>query len=202
MSGIVLRRVSKAYGEEQVLENFSAVFPAGETTCILGPSGCGKTTLLNLIAGLQKADAGEIEGVPERIAFVFQEDRLSEDFSAVSNVRLVTGKKVPKEEIIARLKEIGLGDSLKKPVRELSGGMKRRVAIVRAICYRPELLILDEPFKGLDEKLRGEVMDFVKRNTAGKTVICVTHERDDANRLGGGIIEMEKLPVRNDPVSE
>ena len=151
----------------------------------VGPSGYGKTTLLRIIAGLEKPDAGSVEGVPEQIGFVFQEDRLCEDFSAVSNVRLVTGKNMPKEEIVRH--------SLDKPVREYSGGMKRRVAIVRAVCYPAELLILDEPFKGLDEKLRMEVISYIRKYAKGKTVLCVTHEPEDAERLGGKNIEMEQI---------
>ena len=193
MTDLKIQGISKRFGGREVLRNVTAAFPAGSVTCLLGPSGFGKTTLLRIIAGLEKPDEGRIDGVPARIGFVFQEDRLCEDFSAVSNVRLVTGKSVPKEEIIRHLAEIGLGDSLDKPVREYSGGMKRRVAIVRAVCYPADLLILDEPFKGLDEKLRLEVIGYIRKHTAGKTVICVTHEPDDAERLGGKNIEMERI---------
>ena len=193
MTDLKIQGISKRFGGREVLRNVTAAFPAGSVTCLLGPSGFGKTTLLRIIAGLEKPDAGRIDGVPARIGFVFQEDRLCEDFSAVSNVRLVTGKSVPKEEIIRHLAEIGLGDSLDKPVREYSGGMKRRVAIVRAVCYPADLLILDEPFKGLDEKLRLEVIGYIRKHTAGKAVICVTHEPDDAERLGGKNIEMERI---------
>ena len=102
-------------------------------------------------------------------------------------------KSMPKEEIIRHLTEIGLGDSLDRPVHEYSGGMKRRVAIVRAVCYPAQLLILDEPFKGLDEKLRLEVIDYIRKYTGGKTVICVTHDPDDAERFGGKNMEMEQI---------
>ena len=192
MKDIVLQGIGKAFDGRKVLDGVSLRFPAGSTTCILGPSGCGKTTLLRIIAGLETPDEGTLEGVPEQIGFVFQEDRLCEEFSAVSNVRLVSGKSLPREEIVRLLTEIGLGDDLDKPVRDYSGGMKRRVAIVRAACCPSELLILDEPFKGLDEKLRLEVIGFIRKRSEGKTVICVTHEPDDAERLGGTIIEMEK----------
>ena len=193
MTDLKIQGISKRFGDREVLRNVTAAFPAGSVTCLLGPSGFGKTTLLRIIAGLEKPDAGRIDGVPAQIGFVFQEDRLCEDFSAVSNVRLVTGKSMPKEEIIRHLTEIGLGDSLDKPVREYSGGMKRRAAIVRAVCYPADLLILDEPFKGLDEKLRLEVIGYIRKHTAGKTVICVTHDPDDAERLGGKNIEMERI---------
>ena len=193
MTELKIRGISKSFDGRKVLRNVNAIFPAGSITCLLGPSGYGKTTLLRIVAGLEKPDTGSVEGVPEEIGFVFQEDRLCEDFSAISNVRLVTGKSMPKEEIIRHLTEIGLGDSLDRPVHEYSGGMKRRVAIVRAVCYPAQLLILDEPFKGLDEKLRLEVIGFIRKRSEGKTVICVTHEPDDAERLGGKNIEMEQI---------
>ena len=142
------------------------------------------------IFGLEKPDTGSVEGVPEEIGFVFQEDRLCEDFSAISNVRLVTGKSMPKEEIIRHLTEIGLGTTW-TDLYTNRGGMKRRVAIVRAVCY--PALILDEPFKGLDEKLRLEVIDYIRKYTGGKTVICVTHDPDDAERFGGKNMEMEQI---------
>ena len=193
MTELKIREISKSFDGRKVLRNVNAIFPAGSITCLLGPSGYGKTTLLRIVAGLEKPDTGSVEGVPEEIGFVFQEDRLCEDFSAISNVRLVTGKSMPKEEIIRHLTEIGLGDSLDRPVHEYSGGMKRRVAIVRAVCYPAQLLILDEPFKGLDEKLRLEVIDYIRKYTGGKTVICVTHDPDDAERKKKKNMEMEQI---------
>ena len=193
MNNLELKGICKSFDGRQVLKDISMVFPGGSTTCILGPSGCGKTTLLRIIAGLEKPDAGAVEGVPDRIGYVFQEDRLCEEFSAVSNVRLAAGKKVSTEEITRHLGMIGLGEDLKKPVRDFSGGMKRRVAIVRAVCNPAELLLLDEPFKGLDEKLHLEVIDYIRKYSAGRTVICVTHEPEDAERLGGRVVEMEKI---------
>jgi len=187
---IVLRDISKAYGNLRVLANLSVTFPGGEVTCIEGPSGCGKTTLLRLIAGLERPDGGTLEGVPERKAFVFQEDRLCEDFSAVSNVRLASGPSMSRAEIRKRLREIGLEESLSRPVREYSGGMKRRVAIVRAVSGEGDLLLLDEPFKGLDEDLRTRVMDFVKRYSEGKTILCVTHDGAEAAYLGGRVFRL------------
>ena len=185
MNSIELKNISIKFGENTVLDNFSCSFPHGKITCIEGKSGCGKTTLMNIIAGLVKADSGEMTGVPEKISFVFQEDRLCEDFSAVSNIRLVCGKKMSKKQIIGHLTELGLENDLKKPVREFSGGMKRRVAIARAICYDADCILLDEPFKGLDEALRRDTMDYVMRHTKGKTVICVTHDKAETAYLGG-----------------
>ena len=192
MKDLELNGISKAFDGRKVLVNVTHTFPSGSTTCILGPSGCGKTTLLRIAAGLEAPDTGSVNGLPEQISFVFQEDRLCEEFNAVSNVRLAVGKRRTKEEIIRSLEEIGLGNDLDKPVRDFSGGMKRRVAIVRAVCCPSELLFLDEPFKGLDEKLRLEVIRYIRKYRNGRTLLCVTHDPEDAERLGGQIIEMEK----------
>ena len=193
MKDLVMKGIRKSYDGRKVLDDLSVRFPAGSVSCILGPSGCGKTTLLRIAAGLEKPDAGSVEGMPDRVSFVFQEDRLCEEFSAVTNVRLAASKSMPKDEIVRHLTEIGLGEDLGKPVRDFSGGMRRRVAIARAVCCPAELLLLDEPFKGLDEKLRVRVIGYIREHTAGRTLICVTHEPEDAERLGGKIIEMERI---------
>ena len=186
---ITIENLNKAYGEKQVLRDFSARFPLGETSVIMGPSGCGKTTLLNILLGFLSPDSGKIENLSKKISAVFQEDRLCEDFSALSNVSMVLTKKSDKPAEL--LTKLGLGEELHKPVRSLSGGMKRRVAIARALSYDGDLLILDEPFKGLDEETRKTVMEIVRRETAGKTVIAVTHDPEEAAFLSHNIIRME-----------
>ena len=190
---IEVMNISKSFGDKPVLKGFSARFPAGKITWIMGASGCGKTTLLNLIMGFLQPDSGSIAGVPEKIAAVFQEDRLCDDFSPVSNVRAVTGKRVPTEEIEAHLKELGLGESLHVPARTLSGGMRRRVALARAVLYGGDLIIMDEAFKGLDEENRRIAMEYVRAHTKGKTVLAVTHDAEEAAYLGGNLIRMEAV---------
>lgn len=191
MSDIVLKGITKRFEEKTVISDRGFVFPEGKISSVMGPSGAGKTTLLMLVAGLSAPDLGEITGVPERVSFVFQEDRLCEDFSAVANVRLVTGKRVKDEEIREELLRLGIPEeSLSQPVREFSGGMKRRVSIARAILYTPDLMLLDEPFKGLDEDLRRNVMDELLEKLRGKTVILVTHDPEEAEYMGGEIIQL------------
>ena len=191
MSDIVLKEITKRFEEKTVISDRDFVFPGGKISSVMGPSGAGKTTLLMLIAGLSAPDTGEITGVPERLSCVFQEDRLCEDFNAVANVRLVTGKRIPDEEIREELLRLGIPEeSLSQPVREFSGGMKRRVSIARAILYDPELILLDEPFKGLDEDLRRNVMDELLEKLHGKTVILVTHDPEEAEYMGGKIISL------------
>ena len=192
MSEIVLKNLSKSYGENLVISDLNLNIKSGVTTCLMGPSGCGKTTLLRLIAGLEKPDSGEIMSEARKISYVFQEDRLSEDFSVISNIRFVVGKTMNSEDIRNLLKEFELGDVIDKPVRELSGGMKRRVAIARALSATYDLLILDEPLKGLDEKLKQHVMEVIKNHTKGKTVIYVTHDSTEADVMGARVITLEK----------
>lgn len=188
---ITIEKLNKAYGDKQVLRDFSATFPLGEVSVIMGPSGCGKTTLLNILMGFSSPDGGRIENLPERIGAVFQEDRLCEDFSALSNVSMVLTEESRRPREL--LEKLGLGEELHTLVRSLSGGMKRRVAIARALCYDGDLLILDEAFKGLDEETKKAVMELVLRESHGKTVIAVTHDMEEASFLSQNIIQMESL---------
>ncbi len=178
-----ITHLTAGFDGKTVLRDLSLDIPEGKTTCILGPSGCGKTTLLRCIAGLLRPEAGQIEGVPEKTAFLFQEDRLAEDYSAVSNLRLVTGRKVPRERIEALLRALELTE-YRQPVREFSGGMKRRVAIARTLIYGADLILMDEPFKGLDESLRKKTMQIVRESLRDRTVILVTHDPEEAEFMG------------------
>ncbi len=190
MMDISIQDVTKTYGDKLALPPFSATLKEGEIVCLLGQSGCGKTTLLRLLLGLETPTAGTITGLPSRISAVFQEDRLCPAFSAVTNVSLALGRRVAKPQILALLKSLGLGDALKKPVRELSGGMQRRVSIARSLLCPADLYVMDEPFKGLDEDTRKTVMDAVLDRTRGKTLLVVTHDPEEAGYLGGRIIRM------------
>ena len=172
--------LQKAFDGKQVLSGFSARFEDGVHYALMGPSGCGKTTLLNLLLGIQKPDGGEVR-MPAgmKLSAVFQEDRLLKQMTAQANVTLASP--APKEQIEALLMELGIDEeSLQKPVGTYSGGMKRRVALCRALLAEYDVLFLDEPYKGLDEETRKRVMEIVSRYTKGKTVIMVTHDREEA----------------------
>ena len=183
-----IQHLCKAFDGKVVLDHVSLTLESGGTACLMAPSGRGKTTLLRCIAGLETPDSGQITDLPERIAYVFQEDRLCDGFSAVDNIRLVTGKALGEGEIRRHLEELGLAGSLDQPVRELSGGMRRRVVISRAVCFGADLLLLDEPFKGLDDEARQQTADYILRHRGAAAILCVTHDREDAAALGGADI--------------
>lgn len=180
---IVVKGLSKQFDLRPVLQGFSHTFSDG-LTCIMGPSGCGKTTLLHILMGLLPMDSGEISGLEgKRKSAVFQENRLCENLSAASNIRLVCGENVSSEDISEALGRVGLGECPRRPVRELSGGMKRRVAIVRALLAEFDVLFLDEPFQGLDAKTRLNVIAFLKERFVGKTVLMVSHDPSEAELM-------------------
>ena len=183
-----IQHLCKSFDGKMVLDHVSLTLESGGTACLMAPSGRGKTTLLRCIAGLETPDSGQITDLPERIAYVFQEDRLCDGFSAGDNIRLVTGKALGEGEIRRHLEELGLAGSLDQPVRELSGGMRRRVVISRAVCFGADLLLLDEPFKGLDDEARQQTADYILRRRGAAAILCVTHDREDAAALGGADI--------------
>ena len=183
MKDIVLNSVSKSFGDTEVLKSLSAVFPAGKTSCITAPSGIGKTTLLRILMGLEKPDSGSISGLDDiSIGAVFQEDRLCENMTAAANIKLVSPM-LDDSAITLAMQSVGLYDCEHRIVSELSGGMRRRVAILRAILFDADLYLLDEPFKGLDADTRADVIFFIKRQLSGKTVILVTHDPREAAQM-------------------
>ncbi len=170
----------KSYDGKPVLYNVSFHLEAGGHYAVMGPSGSGKSTLLRLLMGLEKPDSGEVR-LPHgtRFSAVFQEDRLLEQMSACANVRLVSRATADQTEKL--LLQLGIEQSsLQLPVRAYSGGMKRRVALCRALLAEYDVLLLDEPYKGLDEENRRRAMTIVQRETRGKTVVLVTHEPNEA----------------------
>ena len=194
MGKIEIRGLSKAFGEKRVLEDVSLVLPEGSVTAILAPSGFGKTTLVRILLGLEKQDAGEIRGTEGlRMAAVFQEDRLCEDFGAIANIRLAAPT-CPRADIRKALQDFGLEDAGDGPVRAFSGGMKRRVALLRAVLCGADLIVLDEPFHGLDDALREQVIARTAGYCKGKTVVLVTHDLHEAEKMGTGqIVHLDSM---------
>ena len=187
---IKLTDINKSFGDKQVLENISMTFNKG-ITCIMGSSGRGKTTLAYIIAGLIPPDSGEVAlSSPTGISFMFQEDRLLEWENALQNVLFVTKARENLNRAKELLTQAKLADSFYKKASKLSGGMKRRVCLCRALIADYDLLILDEPFKGLDAGIKPSIMEMVKQHTTGKTVICITHDPAEAEFLGGELIDM------------
>jgi len=180
--------LNKAFGSHVVFKDKSMVFADGNRTVVMGDSGCGKTTLLRILMGLEPFDSGEVTGVPERISAVFQEDRLFEEFSVESNIAFAAEKGITKETMLRHIAEIGLLENAYQSINELSGGMKRRVAIVRALLAKKELLLLDEPLKGLDEQNRDRVASYIKRHSEGVTTILVTHDVDEVPLMDAELV--------------
>ena len=188
-----VKNLSKAYGDHVVLDGFSHTFPEGRVTAIEGRSGCGKTTLLRLIAALERPDAGTIAGVPEGgIGMVFQEDRLPPQLTAADCLRSVLRNAPERDGRIGEaLAALGLDGDLGKPVREFSGGMRRRVALAPALLFPSKLVLLDEPFKGLDADTRHAAIRFARPLLAGRTVLLVTHDPGDAGDFDALVLRME-----------
>ena len=177
-----VKKLTVRYGKDTVLRDFSAIFPECEVTAISGRSGCGKTTLLSTVCGLLRPAHGTLTGFGS-CSVLFQEDRLLPFLTAVMNLTVTTG--CTEAEAQKALKQVGFNnEDYDKAASALSGGMARRVAIVRAMLAESDTLILDEPFKGLDDKTRTEVLSFVNANRRGRTTLVVTHDPRDAEDLG------------------
>lgn len=196
---LMIKEITKSYGKQKVLENISFNINESERICIYGKSGIGKTTLLRIIAGLEKADSGEIT-FAGKVSMVFQEDRLLENTDVYTNLYCVLGSRFDKAEADMHLKEVGLEGAGNKIVSELSGGMKRRVAIVRCMMKSSEIILLDEPFKGLDTILKDNIIRYVVKYLNGRAVIMVTHDISEAEKIQAEIIEIKNLGRENENI--
>lgn len=195
MNKLQIKNISKRYGDTVVFDRFSCTLYPGEVNVLFGASGSGKTTLLRLLMGLEEADEGSMNIVEDlKTSAVFQEDRLCNNLSAYSNVKLVLEPSFPSEQVKDALAAVGLKEAIRKPARELSGGMRRRVALIRALLATYDLIVLDEPFKGLDESTKKEVIAYTVEATKGKTVLLVTHDMEEAELMQAKhVIKLETM---------
>jgi len=181
-----------AFDKKNILENFSLELKKGEILAVMGPSGYGKTTLLGLVAGLLKPQKGEIVNTFEKTAYVFQEPRLFPWLTVKENLFVVMDEKDENAEktVLESIELVGLSDSLDKYPSELSGGMKSRASLARALAFGGDLFLLDEPFSALDEELRHDLTlklkDYLRARDA--SAILVTHNREDAEQIADRIL--------------
>ena len=178
---ILMEKINKSYGDKEVLRDFTTKFEEGTVTFITGESGIGKTSIIRILMGLEGYQSGSISGLEgKEISVVFQDDCLCDKLSLDKNLSMVIDGQQVKEQYLDRLLGIfGLEGYRHKRVAELSGGMKRRLAILRAILYPHNLMILDEPFKGLDEENKKLVMGQLAKGLVDKTAIIVTHDKTE-----------------------
>ncbi len=193
--GVTLHGVVRRYGEQTVLDGLDLTLAAGEATALMGPNASGKTTVARLVLGLDAPDEGTVEGLDgARCSAVFQEDRLCAHLSAIENLRLVL-ERAEWPRVEAELRAVGLrGAARAKPVRELSGGQRRRVAIARALVVASDIVVLDEPFTGIDSGTKPALVRYVKDRIAGRTTLLITHDRADARTLGARVVRLAASP--------
>lgn len=182
--------VGKAYGDLPVLNQVNMELHS-DTYCLMGPSGSGKTTLLRILLGLEQADSGQVSGpAPYRLSAVFQENRLCEAFSPLDNILMVTGPEMTPAAAFDEISRLLPVESIRRPTATLSGGMKRRVAILRALLAPAEGILMDEPFTGLDEDTKRLVIRYIRKKTAGRLLLVTTHQAEDVALLGGRLLKL------------
>ena len=194
MSYLTLTDVSKQYRTGDIcvdaLKDASFSLEDGEFAVVLGSSGAGKTTLLRILLGLEKPDSGELMGTAVRWSAVFQEDRLLEGLDALGNLRFALGTDYEEAKAAAMLTALGLTWETGKPVREWSGGMKRRLALARALLAVSDAVALDEPFTGMDPETLQKAAALIRERGGGKNVLLATHDRDAIAALGWPVIQL------------
>lgn len=196
-------------GETHAIERLDMTVKQGEFVAVVGPSGCGKTTLLSIIAGLIKPSGGkillggaEVNGVNPRIGYMLQKDQLFEWRTVLANVLLgleIKKMKTPQNVEYAKLllEKYGLKDFMKSYPRNLSGGMRQRAALIRTLAFKPDILLLDEPFSALDFQTRLSVCDDVYRiiKSENKTTVLVTHDVSEAVSMADRVFVLTKRPA-------
>lgn len=186
-----LRHITVRFAEKTVLEDFSLTLPKRGILCLSGPSGCGKTTLLRVLCGLETPQSGQVLDIP-KTAVVFQEDRLLPWLTVEKNLTAVG---IGQDQAAQWLQRVGLAAERKSRPQSLSGGMRRRVAIARALGVDSGLLLLDEPFTGLDGGTRARIYPWIAQAAEQKPVVLVTHHREEAEALGAKVLELTGPPL-------
>jgi len=180
-----IKDIFKSFGEKEVLSGAS-LKADGEAVALMGESGSGKTTLLRIIADLEKADSGKVIKTG-KTAVAFAEPRLFENVRVIDNVTCVMMRENGRQKNEKRARELllslGLGGEEHLYPRELSSGMAARVSLARALAFDAENVLLDEPLRALDEGTRGAVIDVLRRELKGKSVVLITHDEGDAAAL-------------------
>ncbi|MBQ4253456.1 MAG: ABC transporter ATP-binding protein [Erysipelotrichaceae bacterium] len=182
---ITLNNISKSFDGRKVLDDFSYRFEDGKMYLLKGPSGIGKTTLLNIIMSLISPDQGTVD-TSDRFSALFQQYRLLEYYDVKTNLQLVSGRSDLKQVVCELLPE----EAFDQPVYQLSGGMKQRVCIIRALIAQSDTVIMDEPFNGLDEKNIGIILDFIRKHLNGRTLIISTHQFEFLKDFNMNVIEL------------
>lgn len=183
---ISLEHIRKSYGEQTVLQDCCFTLDPGSVTALMGESGIGKTTILRMISGLEKPDEGNIRPGQLCCSYVFQEDRLCSQVSAVENCRFFTGKD---KEIRKELEQLLPSDKLDCPVSQLSGGMRRRVSIAAALLRDSDVILMDEPFNGLDEENKKNVAMYIKNKQNGRICLFTTHSLEEVKLMNAECIK-------------
>lgn len=197
---IKFNNVSKSFESKKIIENLNIEFPEKGIVCLFGESGIGKSTILNLVSGLINPDSGEIKEIEnKKFSYVFQDDRLIEWLNVLENVMIVInwGQTSEKKKLAENfLNEFQLLDFKNKYPHELSGGMKRKLSIARALAFSGDVFLLDEPFKGLDEKSKQKAANIILSNAKNKLVILVSHEENEIKLMKvDKVYRIDKSPI-------
>jgi NitT/TauT family transport system ATP-binding protein len=203
-AALVFEDVRFAYGDAPVLDGINLTVATGAVTAVMGPSGCGKSTLMAIAAGLLQPASGQVRNACRRTAIMFQDPLLLPWRTTLNNVAFaLKADGLPAAERRARaravLATVGLvGDDLRKFPRQLSGGMRQRVALARALVVEPDLLLLDEPFSGLDSDLARQMLALVRAviDHRGVSALVVTHDTHEAARFADQVFALSPAPTR------
>ena len=193
---ICFEHVTFSYDKTLVCDDFSLRLPEKGVVCFMGESGCGKTTLLRLLLGLETPKAGRITGcVGLRFSVVFQEDRLLPWLTLADNLRVALKGPKAEERLQQALSLVGLNEEQNRYPDELSGGMKRRAAIARAMAFHGDVLILDEPFNGIDEARWQRLSEIICRQYQERLILLVTHVRSEWEAFHAQVYSFKGHPL-------